>query len=155
MANVAFDKHVEFCEEYVKEAHETLYTIFREGASEEVLKYAANLRRIQQKYAVWITTKIEQDLEPFQVALRQMGASAGYVASTVGDRSATQRQQHINRMYTILAQVTGVKEWEGQELTDDLAVSSQIRQLRAILGTEELSKMRHTIVAKAVKELRA
>jgi hypothetical protein len=154
MANVAFDKHVEFCEEYVKEAQEALYTIFREGATKDALNHAMNLKGIQQKYAVWITTQIEQDLEPFLMALRQMGASAGYVESTTGDRSAAQRQEHINRMYTILAKLTGTKEWDGKELTDELAVASQIRRLRSILGTEELNEMRRVIVEKAASELR-
>lgn len=153
MANIAFDKHVEFCEEYVREAHEALNAIYRHGPSLEVLNHATNLYRIQQKHAVWITTEIEQNLEPFQSALRQMGASAGYVDSTTGDSSAMQRQQHINRMYTILAKVTGSKEWDGQELTDEIAIASQIRQLRAILGIEELNEMRRTLVAKAVREL--
>lgn len=153
MANIAFDKHVEFCEEYVREANEALYTIFRHGPSGKVLEHAANLYRIQQKHAVWLTSKIEQDLEPFQAALRQMGASAEYVRETTGDPTAAQRQEHINRMYTILAKVTGSKEWDGKELTDELAVTSQIRQLRAILGTEELNEMRRALVTKAVSEL--
>jgi hypothetical protein len=154
MANVAFDKHVEFCEEYVKAALEALQSIYRAGPSQDQLKHSAKLLSVREKYAVWITSKIEEDLQPFETALRQMGASAGYVDSTTGDPSATQRQQHINLMYTILAKITNQKEWEGQELTDELAVSTLIRRLRAILGTEELNEMRHTLVAKAVKELR-
>ena len=155
MANIAFDKHVEFCEEYIKEAHEALRTIFRDGPSSSALKHSTNLFDVREKFAVWMTSEIEKDLEPFETALRKMGASAGYVDSTTGNTEALQRPQHINRMYKLLAQLTDQKEWEGEELTDELAVSWQIRRLRAMLGTEELSKMRQIIIDKAAKELRA
>jgi hypothetical protein len=103
---------------------------------------------------VWVTNDIENDLEPFEKALRQMGASAGYVASTTGDWSAAQRPQHLDRMYKIFAQVTGEKEWDGEGLTDDLAISSQVRYLRGVLGIEELNTMRQVIVTRAMKEFR-
>ncbi len=154
MANVAFDKHVEFCEEYVREALEALHTIFRAGPTKDVLKHATKLHSVREKYAVWVTSKIEEDLQPFETALGQLGVSAGYVDSTTGNPSAQQRKQHIDRMYKILAKITDSKEWDGQELTDELAVSTQIRQLRAILGIEELNEMRQTLVAKAAKGLR-
>jgi hypothetical protein len=35
MANVAFDKHSEFCEKYMKEVHETLKTLFIIGEAHE------------------------------------------------------------------------------------------------------------------------
>lgn len=153
MANVAFNKHVEFSEEYIKEAYAALQTIFREGPTQEAASHAFSLGRVREKYAVWLTAKIESDLQPFEMALRQMGASAGYVQATTGDRSATQRQEHINRMYKILAKLTSLKEWEGEVLTDELAISTQIQQLRSILGTDELSKLRQSLLTREVKEL--
>lgn len=47
MANVAFDKHVEFCEEYISEMHKTVSTLFTEGPTELALNHAANLYIIQ------------------------------------------------------------------------------------------------------------
>lgn len=67
MANVAFDKHVLFSEEYVAEIHEALRTLFREGPTPEVLKHTSALYALQQKYAVWLTQKIEQDLESIRI----------------------------------------------------------------------------------------
>ena len=154
MANVAFDKYVEFCEEYVHEAQEALSTLFRYGPCEDMLTHAGKLYRIQQKHALWITAKIEQDIEPFQTEPQKIGADASYVSSKADKLSQEQRDRYINQMYTALAKVTGMKEWEGEKLTDELAVSSQIRLLRSILGTEELNEIRHFLVAKAVNELR-
>lgn len=151
MANVAFDKHVQFSEEYAQEAHKTLTTLFREGPTEEVLKHTRALYTLQQKYAVWLTVHIETELEAFEAALRRIGATAGYVYGTSG---AEDKQQKLDAMYRTFAEVMGFEEWQGERLTDHLAVSTMIRRLRSILGTEELTEMRTTIVSKAITELR-
>ncbi len=150
MANVAFDKHVQFSEEYAEEVHKTLTTLFREGPTTQVLTHTGNLYKLQQKYAVWLTTKLEKDLESFESALRSIGANAGYVYNTSGTED---RQQKLDAMYQTFAEVMGFEEWQGEKLTDNLAVSMLIRRLRKILGTEELTEMRSTIVSKAISEL--
>ncbi len=58
-------------------------------------------------------------------------------------------------MYRTFAEVMGFEEWQGEQLTDNLAVSIMIRRLRAILGTEELTEMRSAIVSNAIRELRS
>ena len=78
MAAVAFDKHVQFCEEYVAEVHKTLHTLFREGPTEQVFPHSRALYGIQQKYSVWLTQKIEASLEQFESALRKIGANDTY-----------------------------------------------------------------------------
>ncbi len=152
MANVAFDKHVQFSEEYAEEVHKALTTLFREGPTPEVLQHTGALYTLQQKYAVWLTSKVETELETFESALRRIGANAGYVRDAP---SAEDRQQRLNAMYRTFAEVMGFEEWQGEQLTDDLAVSMMIRRLRAILGTEELTEMRSAIVSKAIAELRS
>ena len=150
MANVAFDKHVQFSEEYAFEVHQALTTLVREGPTPEVLGHTSALYTLQQKYAVWLTSKIERDLETFESALRRMGANAGYVRQAPG---AQDRQQRLDAMYRTFAEVMGFGEWQGEQLTDNLAVSMMIRRLRAILGTEELTEIRGAIVSKTVAEL--
>lgn len=149
MASVAFDKHVEFCEEYVHEADAVLAAIFREGPSEKSVFHAGTLFAVRRKHAVWITEKIDEKLASFEAALRQMGVSAGYVASTIGDATTYDRQEHINQKYKIFAQLTGSDEWRGETLTDELAITSQIKYLRTVLGTEDLNYMRQTLVMNA------
>ena len=151
MANVAFDKHVQFSEEYAEEVHKALTTLFRNGPTPEVLQHTGTLYVLQQKYAVWLTSKLEKDLEVFESALRRIGADAGYVYNTT---DADDRQQKLNAMYKTFAEVMGFEEWRGEKLTDDLAISMMIRRLRNILGTEELTEIRSAIVSKAITELR-
>lgn len=156
MANVAFDKYTLFCEEYIQEIYKALLTLFREGPTPEVIRHANALYMLQQKYAVWLTTKLERDLEVFESALRRIGANAQYINSSPG---AEDREQRITTMYKTFADVMGAErmgsnEWDGKKLTEELAVSIVIRRLRAILGTEEFTEMRAAIVSKAISGLR-
>ena len=79
MATTAFDRQVSFCEEYVAEVLVTLRTLFREGPTREALTHSDHLHVIKQKYVLWITRELESRLEPFEKALRRIGA-ADYVA---------------------------------------------------------------------------
>lgn len=151
MANVAFDKHVQFSEEYAQEVHKALSTLFAKGPTQEVLHHTSALYKLQQKYAVWLTAKLENDLEKFESVLRRIGANAGYV---YGTSDAKDRQQKLDAMYRDFAEVMGFEEWNGEPLTGELAVSTIIQWLRSILGTEELTEMRGAIISKAITELR-
>lgn len=155
MANVAFDKYVQFCEEYAEGFHKALDTLTAHGPTDKVLADAAALYRLRRKWAVWITTDTDEKLDRFELALREIGASAGYVQATLGDPNAQGRETHINRMYARLAQVMGYKEWAGQEVGDELAHYALDALLRRILGTEKFDELRRTVVSRAVDELEA
>jgi hypothetical protein len=150
MANVAFDRHVDFCEAYAAEVQNTLRTLLGRGPTEEVFKHTAELLPIQQKFAVWLTPQIESDLELFESALRRIAANATYLRNAT---DAADREQRIAAMYKAFADVMGPKymgaEWNGEKLTEELAVTMVIRRLRRILGTEELTAVRAALVAKA------
>jgi hypothetical protein len=150
MADVAFDKHVQFCEEYLTEAHSAVRTLFREGPSPEVLNHSPKLYSLQQKYVLWLTPKIEADLEIFEAALRNIGATAGYLQNAI---EAKDRQEKINTMYKTFADVLGARwmgtEWQGEKLTEQLAITTVIRNLRNILGIEELTAIRTALIVKA------
>lgn len=54
LANVAFDKHVSFCEEYAVEMSKALSTLFRRGPHRDVLTRASALFEIRSKWSVWL-----------------------------------------------------------------------------------------------------
>lgn len=151
MANVAFDRHVAFCEEYVKEMFQTLSTLFREGPTEKALGHSDSLYHIQQKYAVWLTPDLEADLERFESALRQIGASAHVVNDFPGDKGHVER---VKKMYSVFAEVIGLEEWEGEAVTEERAVKTLIGKLRKVLGIEELTSLREAFVTQALQSLR-
>ena len=151
MANVAFDKHVTFCEEYVQEVFATLDTLFREGPTEKVLPHASELFQIRRKHAVWLTNSLASDLEKFEGALRRIGASDWYMRNVDG---AEDRQEKINEMYKTFADVLGQEtigpSWQGEPLSADLAIAKVIQGLRRVLGTEELTELRSALVHAAL-----
>ncbi|MGQ3058218.1 MAG: hypothetical protein ACT6T0_13605 [Nevskia sp.] len=152
MASVAFDKHVQFCEEYVAEVQQTLQTLFRKSATDELFRHTRKLQDIQEKYAVWLTPQIESDLELFESALRKMGATAGLIHSGA---NVDDRQQRITDLYKTLAGVMGkrffLNGWNGQPVDESVAVTQVIQRLRRVLGTEELTTMRTSLVSRAIR----
>lgn len=152
MANVAFDKHAAFAEAYVHEVQSALATLFREGPTKGALPHAGALYGLRQRHALWLTSKMDNDLEVFESALRKIGASATYVANAPdGDHLVSHQEQ----MYKIFAEVMGWKEWNGEELSDERANTLVVSGLRSVLGTEELTEMRGALVRKAISQMRS
>jgi hypothetical protein len=54
MATIAFNKHVEFCENYIKEVHETLATLIREGPTNLALENSRHLYQVRHDYSAWV-----------------------------------------------------------------------------------------------------
>ena len=150
MAIVAFDRHVEFSEAYVKGVYIALQTLVRGGPTEDVLGDAGKLVKIREKYALWITPSMEEGLMPFEQALRTIGANAYFFEAIRTDvRQSEQRQQAIDKMYNTFAQVMGFATWGGKELTEELALRTLVGKIRTVLGVEALTDLRRTAIEKA------
>lgn len=143
MANVAFDKHVAFCEEYVSEMYATIQTLFREGPSKDALAHASNLYQIQQKHATWLTPQIEKKLEPFESALRRIGASATLYNADPGHANASGR---VDEMYDIFSDVLSIAKDPDKPINPEVAVSTILSRLREVLGIEQLTALRHALL---------
>jgi primosomal protein N'' len=152
MANVAFDKHVEFCESYVQEVFSTLETLFKNGPSDQALQHAFKLAEQRRKFALWLTPKIEAQLQEFEKALRAIGADDWYLRNA--DR-IDNRHEIVERLYKKFADVLGVEnmganEWQGQPLTPELAIYAVVQGLRHVLKVEELTGLREALVQAAL-----
>jgi hypothetical protein len=155
MASVAFDKHVLFCEAYAQEAQRTLQTLLQEGPTDKVKPHIERLFEIQKEYDVWLTEKIQSDLEVFESALRELAAAATFEKAVSGTERAGLL---IDKMYEKYAQIMGPEnmgsnKWKDTKLTNELTTAKVISILRVILGTEGLVAMRKTIASKAVQSL--
>lgn len=159
MATAAFDKHVEFCEAYVKEVHRTLGTLFEKGATEDALRHVASLAEIRRHYVLWLTPAIESKLDVFECALGDLGGAAGYVAAMGGrpidPKDGEYHMQQIHKMHRRLREVMGMESFQGETLSKDAAASTAIGVLREILDTSALTELRSSIVKKAQEEVDA
>lgn len=152
MANVAFDKHVAFTEEYIAEVFKTLDTLFQKGPTEEALSHANNLFSLRRKYTVWLTDEIDKTLQAFEGALRTVGANDWFLKNAGSDQN---RQKAIEEMHKVFADILGrenmgADNWKGKPLSKEVAISHIVQGLRTVLGTEELTKIRGALIKKAL-----
>ncbi|HUY14763.1 MAG TPA: hypothetical protein VMX16_14215 [Terriglobia bacterium] len=153
MAIVAFDKHVAFSEEYVSSMFEILTVLFREGPCQEALDGASTLLSIRKRWSLWVTPQVEADLEGFEKALRKIGTSAYVVTNAPGSPG---QNETVKGMYAQFAEVMGskvmgAKEWDGKQITEDVALHTIIGKLRRVLGVEELTNLRARLVSQALQ----
>jgi hypothetical protein len=151
MADVAFDKHVQFCEEYTAEVYRTLTFLFKKGPHADVLQNANALMDIRTKWSVWLTPEIETQLEKFEGALRTIGANAWLLGEL---RADDDRTDAVREAFATFAAVMGWETWKGKAVTRDLAAEKVVEELRRVLGIGELTRLRSELVKRATDNLR-
>ncbi|CAG9207675.1 conserved hypothetical protein [Paraburkholderia tropica] len=152
MAVVAFDKYVQFCEEYTDLFRETLRGLIQTGPHENALNYAADLSRLRTRWALWVTDEVNALLEKFEKALRQMGSDAHLSAPKLA-ASVPNRPEIINRMYKAFSDLFELGNWNGEEANKDLAVAKMMSLLKETLGIEQFSLLRQMTLNSALREL--
>ena len=148
MANVAFDKHIEFCELYIQQMQAGLSDLVARGPTTEVLKFCSKLGGARFQYRAWITSEVWTRLLLFEAALRKLGASASVFEHSQVNES---RSQAADRMDKLFQDILALKE--GTELDKELAASRVIRYLQDFLGIEELSRLRVSVLAEVSRSV--
>jgi len=148
MANVAFDRHVQFSEQYIARMQQGLTELFRTGPPGESLKFCSELIDIRLSFRAWITEDVEAKVMPLENALRQMGARK---FALEGLAPGPERTRVVNEMYQVFANVTGVKG-EG-EVDETLAPRRIITHLQDLLGVQQLGRLRRAVVQAAIDAL--
>ena len=154
MANAAFDKHVEFCEKYMKELHKTVQTLYQKGETPVALEHASVLYTLRQDYATWLTDSINTDLLEFESALRQLGADAHFIEVTANREGQNeQRSLRIDRNFDLFSRIFGLKN--SNDIQEESMVDALKTKVRAILGVEELTRLREHLVKQASNAIKA
>lgn len=154
MANVAFDKHAKFCEDYMSEVHDTVADLFRLGprSSRVIDEHLKKLISLKKKYAAWVPKDVAQQLEPFESAINMISAQAVLVED-YGEDAGKERAHAVKAMHEIYRSLLK-REERGVEKDDQEVSAEDIKEkLRMILGINELTKMRKLLVDGAIKFL--
>jgi hypothetical protein len=146
MANVAFDKHVQFCEEYAAKMAEITDGMFQSGPNVQALSDASALLALRIKWAVWLTSDTEHALEPFEKAVRKVGADA-YLLKEV--EAFNDRPMVVKRVYSVYADLLGIEEFDGSKTGSDRTMQAVLEKLRKVLGIRELTELRSRFVERA------
>lgn len=152
MANTAFDKHVEFCENYMIEVHKTLLALIQKGPTSDAVTNANKLYSLRQEYSAWVTEEIAIELDKFESAVRSVGTRTGLAQSLSTSPSEAEKGLEARREAEDLFKKI-LDEYYGnyQTIDNDIAVEKVKAKIRGILGIEELTKIRKWIVSQAIE----
>lgn len=152
MANVAFDKHAEFCDKYVAEVHQMVFTLFREGPTQEALKHVSNFADLRRQYAAWLPRDVIVGLEPFESAVAKIGSNSYLVAALQGTGDPAHGKA-IAEMYATFRDVMGIRSDEPVEGRPEVAVEAVKERIRAVLDIEKLTTIRRKLIEQALKSV--
>lgn len=141
VAEVAYDKHVSFCEEYIQRVQEGRQEMFRDGASPKMINIGRDLVVIRQKHSAWLTDEIENQLKPFENVLIEIGAKEGYLIRTAGQEIDDQKREIIDKIYKSFGLVLGHEKPSNDEEAN-LHIDKVIDKIRDILGIKTMTKLR-------------
>jgi hypothetical protein len=151
MADVAFDKHVEFSEAYVAKMEEALRCLYANGPTEQVLPISQELFRIRRGAALWLTPEIENDLEAYETALIRIGHHERLIKN---HPDWDDRPKYIKDMFILFSEIVGdATDTRGEPTKGNLATNKIIDGLRTVLGIRELTKLRSELIAQATSKL--
>jgi hypothetical protein len=144
MAQVAFDKHVLFCEAYIKEVRNIVDALYSQGVTRSSAEnHPLKLRRIRSEYESWISMEITIKLAQFERDLKQM--------STYGDYAKEETDKEKKKMWLMKAH-----EFYGiviGDVEDDSSPDKVIEHLQDILGIKELTALRQAVIREAIKTI--
>jgi hypothetical protein len=149
MAEVAYDKHVLFCEAYIERVQKGFQELLRDGPSANAMTIGRELVNIRQKHAAWLTKEIEAKLKPFEQTLIRMGAKDGLIYNLpMGEK----RNKMIEEVYKSFGLILGHEKPTNEE-EEGLAIDEIIEKIRVILGISILTEMRLRAAELAVKRI--
>jgi hypothetical protein len=148
MANSVFDKHVEFCEKYLAEVHQTVVTLTKEGPTKEALEHAGNLYFLRVEYTAWITPDMDEKLMPFEKAVRNIGAKSGLINALSGTESRDEtRTKALEEMYDVFSNLMGIGKVIVKD--EDATVVEVKNRVREILQVNQLVLIREYLINRA------
>lgn len=149
MATVAFDKHVQFSEQYLTRMQQGLTELFQNGPTKESLKFCGDLADIRRAFMAWITKDLKDKITPFEEALYKIGAS-GIILNRLPVGEA--RDREVEQMYQIFSEVLALPKEEGS-VNERVAPDRILSHLQHLLGVEELSRLRAAVIDQAIDAL--
>ena len=156
MANVTFDKHVEFCEKYLEVVHEAMNALWREGPTKKAVDFGNKLYTLRLSYSAWVTEDMGNELFPFEQGLRSLGAAQGFIDQTADSaRHADDRSKVIWEVNSDIQKILGMKKGRNGEGEAEITIESVKRKVRNILGIEELANLRSSLIKEAINASKA
>jgi hypothetical protein len=159
-AQVAFDEHVKFCNEYLAKAYEGLGILFRAGplsgansntlGTSEPLKIATSLCQIRLKFVLWETKEVSLVLGRFETAFAQIAADAGLLGAVSDEK---ERVKMLHKIYERFKEVATLVPLTDKP-TPETAIANIVACLRDHIGVPQLTDLRKHYLAEAAKRIK-
>jgi len=150
MASRAFDKHAEFCEQYMVEVDRTVDTLFREGPTPEAMGHAIKLAELKNNYSAWLTKDIINNLNNFEKAIRKIGADS-YLSKALSGTNDPERPKVVARMFAIFRELLSIDDdQEERTKNQEWSIEKLKDYLRSMLGIEQLTSIRQRLIKQAL-----
>ena len=151
MAEVAYNKHALFCEEYIERVQRAFQEMMREGVSGNMLKIGGDLVRIRQRHSAWLTKSIDEKLHSFEKKLIEIGAKDNLLQR--GVLTDEKRTKIVNEIYDHFELIMESKKPHNEE-ESNLAIGQVIERIREILGITTLTELRMKAVSLSLERTR-
>jgi hypothetical protein len=148
MAEVAYNKHTKFCEEYMARVQKGFQEMLRDGVSRNMLTIGGDLVRIRQKHSAWLTKSIDEKLHPFEKKLIEVGAKEGLLQR--GVLTDEKRTKIVEEVYGYFELIMESQKPLNEEEAN-LAIGRAVERVREILGITTLTELRMKAVDLALE----
>ncbi len=154
MANVVFDKQVEFCEKYYQKMVDiisNLGSVLFRDIGDMGRNYVKELKEIRRLYSPWISSETENKLVVYENKLWDI--SAGSFFSTLSPNSTEEEKQFEKKtksIFEVYAEYLGIKYFDGERMHVKDAASIVLDDLKEILGVTDLETLRRNSLNRAV-----
>jgi hypothetical protein len=139
MAQIAFDRYIVFCEEYLKTLWEILPQLVSEGPSVKVLDMSRRLMKLREKHGLWVPPDVVKKVAPFENALW-----------TIGAKSISKDLVTSEAMFALFQEVLDLtKAPDGT--SSELVYHRVLTELQARLGIAELTVLRIAALKEATR----
>lgn len=146
MANVAFNKHVDFCERYIKEMNEGIRNLLHEGPTEKALLFAKKLTQLRVEYSPWLTEDIVKRISHYENELAKIGFKCGSLECAKTDEKF--RSKLLDEIESIFSEI--IRSDNG---SDDVVSEKIVAHLQELLGIKELTILRQSVIHEALKTI--
>ena len=148
MAQVAFDKHVQFSEQYIARMQRGLTDLFQTGPRKESLQFLDDLVDIRLSFRVWITEDLETKVMLFEKALRQIGGLSIELEGLPPGEARTLKRHEREKVWL---SVLGLNDKD--QIDEKIAPRKIMSHLQELLGVTQLSRLREAVVQAAIDAL--
>jgi hypothetical protein len=142
MAEVAFDRYIKFCEEYMQRLMQGLDELIVE--KERYEHYSFELKNIRSNHAIWISAEINAELHECEEVWRKYGFCCRTAKETQGDL----QNKFSGKASELFDVIHGVGE-SGGVTTYEKTISI----IQGVLGITELTKLRTSLISQAQSAL--